>query len=390
MSIFENDPPDDLLDDEIPPDDYGDDDVDVDQDLAGAEGDENIDSSPQDPTKPAKNAQDPKAAKPNEQPKLTPQEIEAKYAELQAESELLKPYKELNDQYGGYEAIQPAIDLYGMLTGGEFNAPQALELMSVLNPEAVRAIGWQLIDNEQQAIINDPKIRDAVLASDENYQRFLKWQETGELPTDENIDPALKKVQEELAQFKKQEADKQAAQAKADEEAKVKRTQEAVQAYDNAQLKWVDEQIAALKWGEEYKDDLEEVKDLALGRFNNDEKARQALDHARILSLRSKANPKDTRLKQLFEAANKRVKHIFTQKLKPIVERRNKHIQGTHAATQAQRAKQAAKPVLGNNGANISPKDALSGLSNADMYTRAQARLDKARAQGTVQGYDGY
>jgi len=389
MFINYDDPPeDDLVDDDFVDDNLDDDSFDIDGDVENENGEENLETSPQDPTKPTEPAKDPKAVVPVVQPKLTPQEIEAKYNELLAESELLKPYKELNEQVGAYEAIQPAIELYGLLAGGEFNAPQALELMNVLNPEATRAITWQLVDNEQDAIVNDPKIREAVLASDENFQNFLKWQETGELPTDKPVDAKTKELQDRLDKIDKENQEAAARQAKADEEAKIQRTQEAVTAYDNAQLKWVDDQIAALKWDEQYKEDADEVKDVALHRFNNDPAARHALNYARTLDLRSKANPKDQKLKQMSEAANKRVRHIFTQKLKPIIEKRNKYIQGAHKTTQAQRAKQQSRPVLGNSGANVTTKDVLSGLSNADE--RLEALIDDARANGAFGDYKGY
>lgn len=388
MSINYDDPPEETFDDEIPPDDGGDDDVGLDDGAENENGEENLETSSQDPSKTTLPAKDPKALAPTEQPKLTPQEIEAKVAEYQAQLEALKPYQELNERVGSYEGIAPAVELFDMFTGGEFNAVQALDLMKVLNPEAVQHLGWQIVDTDRQSIVSDSQIRDAVFASDENYQRFLQWQQTGELPDEQNIDPNLKKVQDELAEFKRKEVEKEQVAAKAAEEAKTKATQERVSTYDNERLKFVDNQISQLNWGDEHKELAGAVKQAALASFNSDAQARSALDYARRLSLQSASNPKDQKVKALLNSATKRVENIFANKLKAVTTPINKGIQGNHSATQAARAKQQSKPVLGNNGGTITATDVLSGL--ADPYEKAKARLDAARAAGTVTGYAGY
>lgn len=371
MSISYNEPPEDNFDDldnEIPPDDVENDDPDG---LEGENGEQNTDPSLQDPTKQAKASGDPKTPKPTEQAKLTPQEIEAKVAEYQAQLEALKPYQELNDRIGGYEGIQPAVEFFDMLHSPEFNPQEALNLIGIVNPEALPAMAWHIIDAERDTLVNDPSIRQAVLGSDPDYQKFLKWQETGEIPQDQPVDAKTKELQDRLDKIEKEKAESAAQQTKLAEENKRKATDAHVTKYDNERLKSVDAQIAKLNWGDEHKELGQSVRETALASFNSDPAARQALDYARRLSLQSASNPKDQKLKTLLNNATKRVENIFTQKLNKIIAPINKAIQGNNSATQAKLAAQKSKPVLGNNGGTISQADALSGLSG---YDRAKAR----------------
>lgn len=389
--MFINSPNDDVLD-EIPPDSADDDfdedtdegiDPELDVDPSSLDDQETTTDKPAAPAKPAVAAQKPAATnaeQPAVEPELTPEQLKAEY-------EALKGYKQLNERFGAVEGIQPAIELMDSLTTDP-KAENILDLLKVINPDVIPQIGWYMVDNSINDLVNYAPVRDAVLKSDPDYQKFLKWQETGELPDQEQaIDPATKELKDKLALFEKEKAAEKAQAEKLQAETIKKNTETEVTNYDNSRLSWLDKQIAAFNWGDENKDLTEKAKVVTQATFNADPKAVAALHHARRLHLQAKSNPKDTKIAGLLNSANKVVEHHLARHLKAFVEPINRLVGKQTSQRAATRQKQQGRPVIPNAGTQPA---VLSGLSNIkDPYERALALADRARAEGRLSGYDG-
>ncbi len=365
------------------PDEYLDGDPDLGSEDIDLGNDDDIQTAPNDNNNPNTNLQTGQNTNPPQT--LTLEQAMGKLSELEAQHTELQPLRDVYDRYGGIEGIQPAIELFDALTGDQLNAQKAMEVISTFAPDAYPQLAWGIIDAHLDTITTDPQIRQAVLSRDADYQEYLQWRANGGTTEQfqEQLDPN-NPLHAELIQARKDREEMRVAQQQfqqAQQLAKHKEVAGKVEAYDNQQLDWLKTEVAKFNWGDEHKDLMQDVIEIARTKFDQDPQAMAALQRARRAHVTGNA--------QAITSATKVVRNHLARHLKAVTERFNKVIKTNHVAKQTTFNQQQQNRHLlpgGSNGMN-----GASGATPQDPYERAQARLDAARAKGLIPGgYNGY
>lgn len=336
-------------------------------------------------------AQDPNAVAP--QPAPTLEEIQAQAAQYQQQLEALSPYQQLNDKYGSIEAIQPVLELSDMLNGfTEANPNQAYETLHMLNPALTNQIMWAGIDRSVDTIAQDEAVREAVIKTLPNYEKFAALEAAGmEFEEPAQVDPQTKELIEQNRALQTQQA--QINKSSADRH---------VATFDDGLGQWF-KQLATetLKWGGENADLVGEVVDRAEAAFNKDQQGLNALHRGRGIALElnglkwdeksrgfTQVPPPDPQRRAYLENQQKatntiiqnRLAHHLNEKSKPI----NQLIQRSNLGLTTARTQQEQKPVIPGSSAGSSPGGNAPDLSQMSPEQRVVWRANEARKLGRI------
>lgn len=324
------------------------------------------------------------------------------------------PLNALLEERGGVEGILPAVETYEALLQAQ-TPNDIFAAIEQVHPNATPVIGWSFIDQNLEDVVADQKVREAFVASDPDYQRYLQLKESGQLDEiqteEEQLDPNNPKDRE-ILEYRAKERERQQQEAIQQQQAQ----QQAVAAYNNnvAQytkanvIDWLHSELTSqINWGDENKDLLEDIEAAVVHRFDNNPKAVSALKRAQETNYYAEryaaiakqpgatAEQKQQAVvaKQKAENDTKIVRNYLGALLKPRIEANNKRIQTLHQATKAARAAQEKNPLL-TPAASVNAPGTTGKLPGVTAPTNPndllKALMDKARAEGRLQGYDGY
>lgn len=350
-------------------------------------------ASQQDTTLPAGQqpaVQDPNAAA----PLPTLEELLAKNTTYEQRLEALKPFESINQNYGGIEAIQPALELSDMLTGYKaFDAGTAYQQLEMMNPDYAQQMMWHGIDQSRDIVAQDPAIRQAVIDSlGPEYAKYEALRASGvEFEDPPEIAPELKQVIEQNRQLQAEQH--QINRSTADQ---------TVGSYDTTHQEWLKNQaVNTLKWGDEHAPLVTKIAKAAQDAFNQDPQGLNALHRGRSISLElaglkwdakqqvfTKTTPPDPQRQQYLinqqNAANKIVQNRLAHHLNAESQDINKLIQKANLGLTSVRTAQEQRPVIpGSSAGNASASNAPD-FSKMSSEERVVWRANEARKLGRI------
>lgn len=339
----------------------------------------------------------PTEQQPGAEPQTAPptlEQVQAQSLQYQQQLEALQPFQALNENYGSIEAIQPALELSDMLNGFKaFDAAQAYSTLEMMNPAYTNQIMWHGIDRSLDTIAQDEAVRQAVISTLPNYEKFAALEANGvEFEEPAQVDPQLKQVLDQNKALQTQQA--QINKSSADQH---------VATFDDGHAKWLQQQAAqTLKWGDENAGLVTEVVERAEASFNKDQQALMALHRGRGITLElnglkwddkakgfTQIAPPDLQRRAYLENQQKATNKIIQNRLAFHLDAKSKPfnqlIQRANLGLTAARTQQEQRPVIpGGSSAGTSPGGNAPDLTKMTSDERVVWKANNARKLGRI------
>jgi hypothetical protein len=299
----------------------------------------------------------------------TPEQLQATVQALQLQvSQAQEQLAPLNDRYGSIEAVQPALDLYDMMTGLKTATPtEALQTIRTINPDFTTQLAWAAIDDSLPAVVQDPAVRNAVIATLPGFEKYQQLVQAGvEFEEVPQVSPETKELNDKLAQF---EASEQAGL--------VNNAQQIAGQWKAGIDQWFDKQVeTSTSWGDDYKGLAADTKTLALNNINSDPRITPIFNAAAEMQLElngikfNRATEKFERipppapqratfLKSQLELKGKQLQNIAATHLKAQVDKYSTIVQRSNLGVNAVRQQQEARPAIPGESAGAQSETGL-------------------------------
>lgn len=325
-------------------------------------------------------------------------ELQSKITDYESQLSTYKPDYEFLQKYGGREGIEPFFPIVDTLAAAQFNPQAFAKQLHSIDASRYNDFVWDSVERHKaevaEYILSDEQILNQVLSQNPKYQLFQQWEAAGGAITDqekedlsalEGLDPSdplyalaqrLKGRDSELSKLKQQiDSQRQAAEKFQREQQQIQR-QEKITNYITQQENWLVQQAKNLNWGDEYKQDIDNVIALVQQRFMADPEAKNALDTAaHYASIDSPVMAK--RFTQVVQA---KLSQIF----KSVAEYENRKIQEIRQYRESVRKTQESRKDIPSGGGRENASLGSTEITGSTLEERVIQRALKGVQAGRI------
>jgi len=329
-------------------------------------------------------------------PDLT--ELQSKITDYESKLSTYQPDYEFLQKYGGREGIEPFFPIVDTLSAAQFNPQAFAKQLHSIDASRYNDFVWDSVERHKadiaEYVLSDDQLLNQVLGRNPKFQLFQQWESAGggmsdqdkeDLAALEGLDPSdplytlaqrLKGRDGELSKLKQQiDSQRQAAEKFQREQQQIQR-QEKITNYITQQENWLTQQAKNLNWGDEYKQDTENVIALVQQRFMADPEAKTALDTAaHYASIDSPVMAK--RFTQVVQA---KLSQIF----KSVVEHENRKIQEVRLYRESVRKTQESRKDIPSGGGRENASLGSTEITGSTLEERVIQRALKGVQAGRI------